>query len=341
MQTILTGIRVNEEPTIGNFLGAYAPMINLSREHANDNQINFFVPDLHSFTTPIDHSKLYDQTIKGIKYYIAAGLDTDNPNVHIYRQSRVPAHAELCWILDCFTPFGEANRMTQFKEKGAEHPDAVTVGLFNYPILMAADILLYDAKYIPLGEDQFQHLELARNIAIRMNNKFNEELFTPPAPEKEQIKFMHLENGIRIRSLTDPTKKMSKSATNEKSKILLCDDPEQAAKKIMSATTDSEGVVRFDMINQPGISNLMVIEALLTNRDIQDVIAERAGQTNYGDLKRQVANNVTHFLANFQERVNAISDDDVEAILQKGEEYANKVANTKLRQVQRAVGLYR
>lgn len=341
MQTILTGVRVNEEPTIGNFLGAYAPMINLSREHANDSQINFFVPDLHSFTTPIDHSKLYDQTIKGIKYYIAAGLDTDNPNVHIYRQSRVPAHAELCWILDCFTPFGEASRMTQFKEKGAEHPDAVTVGLFNYPILMAADILLYDAKYIPLGEDQFQHLELARNIAIRMNNKFNEELFTLPAPEKEQIKFMHLENGIRIRSLTDPTKKMSKSATNEKSKILLCDDPKRAAKKIMSATTDSEGVVRFDMINQPGISNLMVIEALLTNRDIQDVIAERAGQTNYGDLKRQVANNVMHFLANFQERVNAISDDDVEAILQKGEEYANKVANTKLRQVQRAVGLYR
>lgn len=341
MQTILTGVRVNEEPTIGNFLGAYAPMINLSHEHADDSQINFFVPDLHSFTTPIDHSKLYDQTIKGIKYYIAAGLDTDNPNVHIYRQSRVPAHAELCWILDCFTPFGEASRMTQFKEKGAEHPDAVTVGLFNYPILMAADILLYDAKYIPLGEDQFQHLELARNIAIRMNNKFNEELFTLPAPEKEQIKFMHLENGIRIRSLTDPTKKMSKSATNEKSKILLCDDPEQAAKKIMSATTDSEGVVRFDMINQPGISNLMVIEALLTNRDIQDVIAERAGQTNYGDLKRQVANNVMHFLANFQERVNAISDDDVEAILQKGEEYANKVANTKLRQVQRAVGLYR
>ena len=341
MQTILTGVRVNEEPTIGNFLGAYAPMINLSHEHADDSQINFFVPDLHSFTTPIDHSKLYDQTIKGIKYYIAAGLDTDNPNVHIYRQSRVPAHAELCWILDCFTPFGEASRMTQFKEKGAEHPDAVTVGLFNYPILMAADILLYDAKYIPLGEDQFQNLELARNIAIRMNNKFNEELFTLPAPEKEQIKFMHLENGIRIRSLTDPTKKMSKSATNEKSKILLCDDPEQAAKKIMSATTDSEGVVRFDMINQPGISNLMVIEALLTNRDIQDVIAERAGQTNYGDLKRQVANNVMHFLANFQERVNAISDDDVEAILQKGEEYANKVANTKLRQVQRAVGLYR
>ena len=340
METILTGVRVNEEPTIGNFLGAYIPMIHLSHEHTNSN-INFFVPDLHSFTTPIDHGKLYEQTIKGIKYYIAAGLDIDNPNIHIYRQSRVPAHSELCWILDCFTPFGETSRMTQFKEKSAEHPDAVTVGLFNYPILMAADILLYDAKYVPVGEDQFQHLELARNIAIRMNSKFNQELFTPPAPEKEQVKFMHLEKGLRIRSLTEPNKKMSKSAENEKSKILLSDDPKIAAKKIMSATTDSEGVIRFDMINQPGISNLLTIESLLTNRDIQDVIADWAGQTSYGDLKRKVAETIIHFLSDFQERISKISDSDVETILEKGEKYANQVANAKLRQVQTAIGLYK
>ena len=340
METILTGVRVNEEPTIGNFLGAYAPMINLSREHSED-RINFFVPDLHSFTTPIDHSKLYEQTIKGIKYYLAAGLDINNPNIHIYRQSRIPAHAELCWILDCFTPFGEASRMTQFKEKGAEHPDAVTVGLFNYPILMAADILLYDAKYVPLGEDQFQHLELARNIAIRMNNKFGQELFTLPAPEKEQVKFMHLEKGLRIRSLTEPNKKMSKSSENERSKILLCDDPKHAAKKIMSATTDSEGVIRFDMVNQPGISNLLTMESLLTNRDIQDVISDWAGQTSYGDLKRKVADTVMHFLADFQERVKNISNSDVEAILERGEQYANTAANKKLRQVQKAIVLYK
>ena len=340
METILTGVRVNEEPTIGNFLGAYAPMINLSREHSED-RINFFVPDLHSFTTPIDHGKLYEQTIKGIKYYLAAGLDINNPNIHIYRQSRIPAHAELCWILDCFTPFGEASRMTQFKEKGAEHPDAVTVGLFNYPILMAADILLYDAKYVPLGEDQFQHLELARNIAIRMNNKFGQELFTLPAPEKEQVKFMHLEKGLRIRSLTEPNKKMSKSSENERSKILLCDDPKHAAKKIMSATTDSEGVIRFDMVNQPGISNLLTMESLLTNRDIQDVISDWAGQTSYGDLKRKVADTVMHFLADFQERVKNISNSDVEAILERGEQYANTAANKKLRQVQKAIGLYK
>lgn len=339
MQTILTGVRANEEPTIGNFLGAYISMVNLAHEHADDSNINMFVPDLHSFTTPIDHSKLYDQVIKGIKYYIAAGLDIDNPNIHIYRQSRVPAHSELAWILDCFTYFGEASRMTQFKEKSEEHADAITVGLFNYPILMAADILLYDAKYIPLGEDQFQHLELARDIAMRMNNKFNTELFTIPAPEKEQVKFMHLEKGLRIRSLIDPTKKMSKSSTNEKSKISLNDDPKLAAKKIMSATTDSEGIIRFDMINQPGISNLLTIEALLNNRDIQDVIADWAGQTSYGDLKRKVADTVEHFLADFQEKVASITDEQVEQVLTKGEQYANTVANAKLALVQKAVGL--
>ena len=341
MQTILTGIRANEEPTIGNFLGAYTPMINLAHEHP-DCRINMFVPDLHSFTTPVDHSKLYSQIIKGIKYYIAAGLDANNPNVHIYRQSHVPAHSELCWILDCFTPYGEASRMTQFKEKSTDLDNTfVSVGLFNYPILMAADILLYDATYIPLGEDQFQHLELARNVAIRMNNKFEQELFTIPASEAEQVKFMHLEKGLRIRSLVDPSKKMSKSSKNEKSKISLNDDPKAAAKKIMSATTDSIGVIKFDMINQPGISNLLQIESLLNNRPLQDVIADWAGQTSYGDLKRKVAESVEHFLANFQEKVAAISDDDVEQVLIAGEAFANEVANAKLHQVQKAVGLRR
>ena len=341
MQTILTGIRANEEPTLGNFIGAYKTMINLANEHAADSRVNMFVPDLHSFTTPIDHSKLYAQVIKGVKYYIAAGLDINNPNIHIYRQSHVPAHSELAWILDCFTYFGEASRMTQFKEKSEEHADAITVGLFNYPILMAADILLYDAKYIPLGEDQFQHLELARDIAMRMNNKFDCELFTVPASEAEQVKFMHLEKGLRIRSLTEPTKKMSKSSTNEKSKISLSDDPEVAAKKIMSATTDNEGVIRFDMINQPGVSNLLTIEAMMTDRDIQDVIADWAGQTSYGDLKRKVAETVKNFLADFQAKVAAISDEEAEAILAKGEAYANEVSKQKLAEVQRAVGLIR
>jgi tryptophanyl-tRNA synthetase len=204
---------------------------------------------------------------------------------------------------------------------------------------MAADILLYDAKYVPLGEDQFQHLELARNIGIRMNNKFNEELFTIPAPEKEQIKFMHLEKGLRIRSLVDPTKKMSKSSDNAKSKISLNDNPSEAAKKITSATTDNEGIIRVDMVNQPGISNLRRIEALLNDRDIQDVISDWAGQTSYGDLKKKVAQTVESFITEFQEKVAAVTDEQVEAVLQKGEEYANRVANAKLAQIQRAVGV--
>lgn len=343
MKTILTGVRANEEPTIGNFLGAYTPMINLAKKYASnpDYHINMFVPDLHSFTTPIDHDKLYDQVIKGIKYYLAAGLPIDADNVHIYRQSHVPAHSELAWILDCFTPYGEASRMTQFKEKSEEHRESVSVGLFNYPILMAADILLYDANYIPLGEDQFQHLELTRNIAIRMNNKFDQALFVVPEDEKAQVKFMGLDKGLRIRSLTDPTKKMSKSSTNEKSKISLNDDPKAAMKKIMSATTDSEGIIRFDMINQPGISNLMQIEALINNRELQDVISDFAGQTMYGDLKKQVADSVFHFLSDFQERVAQISDADVEKILEDGEKFANEASREKLRQIQKVVGLYK
>lgn len=340
MKTILTGVRTNEEPTLGNFLGAYTPMINLAKQHVgNGYQVNMFVPDLHSFTTPIDHNKFYDQTIQGIKYYIAAGLDVENPDIHIYRQSRVPAHSELCWILDCFTYMGEASRMIQYKEKSEEHKESVSVGLFNYPVLMAADILLYDATYVPLGEDQFQHLELARDIANRMNNKFEKPLFTVPAPETEQVKFMGLEKGLRIRSLTDPEKKMSKSSQNENSKISLSDNPEKAAKKIMSATTDSLGKIQFDMFNQPGISNLLQIECLLTGMPLQDVITTWAGETRYGGLKNKVATSVKTFLNEFQEKVSAISDQQVLDILKKGETYANQTANQKLHQVQTALGL--
>jgi tryptophanyl-tRNA synthetase len=340
MKTILTGVRANEEPTIANFLGAYTPMVNLAKKHAgHDHQINMFVPDLHSFTTPIDHATLKAKIIQGIKYYIAAGLDTSHPDIHIYRQSHVPAHSELCWILDCFTYFGETSRMIQFKEKSAEHKNAITVGLFNYPVLMAADILLYDATYVPLGEDQFQHLELARDIATRMNNKFSQDLFTVPAPETEQVKFMGLASGLRIRSLTDPEKKMSKSSQNENSKISLSDDPKIAAQKILSATTDSLGLIKFDMFNQPGISNLLQIEALITDQSLQDVISTWTGETRYGDLKQKVATSVQNFLTDFQSRVAAISDQKVIAVLETGESYANTVANAKLYKVQSVLGL--
>ena len=239
---ILTGIRSNEEPTLGNYLGAFVPMVDMQRRFSGDYQINMFVPDLHSFTTPIDHTTLYQNTLKNLKYFIAAGLDIHDENTFIYRQSFIPAHAELAWILDCFTYVGEMQRMTQFKEKSSEHAASVTMGLMNYPVLMAADILLYNAAYVPVGEDQFQHLEITRDIATRMNNKFG-ELFVVPEPTAKQTSFIRRDSGLRIRSLTNPEKKMSKSSDDEKSKINLNDTPEQARKKIMSATTDSVGVI--------------------------------------------------------------------------------------------------
>ena len=335
MKTILTGIRSNSVLTLGNYLGALLPMVRLANEHSNDSNVNIFVPDLRSIISDVD-GDLRENTIRTIKYYLAAGLWI-NENVHIYRQSYVPAHSELCWILDCVATMGETSRMIQFKEK-SKGQESCNVGIFNYPILMAADILLYDAEYIPLGEDQFQHIELARNIAIRFNNRFG-EIFTIPASTAEQVKFMEVDNAIRIRDLLNPEKKMSKSTLAEGSKIMLDDDPSRAAKKIMSATTDSLGKVKFDMFNQPGISNLLQIEALVTNTPLQDVIATWNGETRYGELKTKVASSVSEMLTVFQSRMAGISDGDVYDLLAAGEKYANDVANKKLLEVQKAFHL--
>ena len=335
---ILTGIRSNEEPTLGNFLGAFAPMVKLQREYAGEYQINMFVPDLHSFTTPIDHSSLYQNTLNNLKYFVAAGLDLNNPDTFIYRQSFVPAHSELTWILDCFTYMGEMQRMTQFKDKSNEHNESVTVGLFNYPVLMAADILLYSAEWVPVGEDQFQHLEITRDIATRFNNKFG-DVFTIPRATKEQTQFIKRDTGLRIRSLSDPTKKMSKSSQDAKSKILLTDTPDVAAKKIMSATTDSVGRINFDWENQPGISSLLQILALLTGQEQATINSEWVGQTQYGPFKTAVADAVKTFLTDFQARYSAISDEELLAKLTRSEAAMNHVANTTLLSVQQAVGL--
>ncbi len=335
MQTILTGIRSNSVLTLGNYLGALLPMVRLANQHSKDNQINIFVPDLHSIISEVD-GDLKKNTIRTLKYYFAAGLEL-NDNVHIYRQSYVPAHSELCWILDCVATMGETSRMIQYKEK-SKGSESCNVGIFNYPILMAADILLYDATFVPIGEDQFQHIELTRNIAIRFNNKFG-EIFTIPAKTSDQIKFMGQEEGIRIRDLLNPEKKMSKSTVAENSKIMLDDAPEKAAKKIMSATTDSEGKIKFDMFNQPGISNLLQIEALVNDRPLQDVIGEWAGQTSYGDLKKKVANSVETLLRDFQAKLDTISDDFILEVLEKGEKYTNEKANAKLLEVQKAFHL--
>lgn len=336
---ILTGIRSNEEPTIGNYLGSFVPMVELQRKYGEDYQINMFVPDLHSFTTPIDHSRLYDSSIQNLKYYVAAGLDLDNPNTFIYRQSFIPAHSEMTWILDCFTGFGEALRMTQFKDKSASlGGENISVGLFNYPILMAADILLYGAKWVPVGEDQFQHLELTRDIGMRMNNKFG-ELFTIPEKTEDQVKFMNRKEGIRIRDLVNPTKKMSKSTDSEKSKITMNDTPEEARQKIISATTDNLAKINFNWQEQPGISNLLLILSLLTERDLTDVINEWQDKTQYGEFKQVVAQIVFDWLSGFQNRLAQIDEAKLLAKLEESEETMRQQAGETLLRVQQAIGL--
>lgn len=337
-EVILTGIRSNEEPTLGNYLGAFVPMVQLQQRYAGRYQLNMFVPDLHSFTTPIDHTTLYENTLTNLKYFIAAGLDITDEHTFLYRQSFIPAHSELTWILDCFTGFGEMSRMTQFKEKSADTNNNVTVGLFNYPVLMAADILLYNARWVPVGEDQFQHLEITRDIALRMNHKFG-ELFTIPEPTAKQTAFIQRDTGLRIRSLTNPEKKMSKSSTDQKSKINLADTPAQARKKIMAATTDSLGVINFDWQRQPGITNLLQLLAILTNRPQAEVNAEWVGQTQYGPLKCAVAEAVATFLTDFQTRLADISDETLLATLERSERAMNEVASITLLRVQKAVGL--
>lgn len=335
MKTILTGIRSNSVLTLGNYLGALLPMVRLANEHSGEYNVNIFVPDLHSIISEVD-GNLQENVIRTLKYYLAAGL-TLNENVHIYRQSRVPAHSELCWILNCIATMGEMGRMTQYKEK-SEGKASVNVGIFDYPVLMAADILLYSAEYVPLGEDQFQHIELTRNLAERFNNRFG-ETFVVPASTREQVEFMGMSEGVRIRDLMNPEKKMSKSTVAENSKVMLDDAPEVAAKKIMSATTDSLGKIKFDMWNQPGISNLLQIEALVTGVPLQDVIATWAGETKYGDLKKKVAASVSGMLTEFQEKLALVTDAQVLELFEIGEKYANEVANRKLMEVQKKFGL--
>ena len=335
MKTILTGLRINSDLHLGHYLGVLTHMARLANEHSGDYHINYFIPDLHSIISEID-GDLEANTIRNIKYYLAAGLKV-NENVHFYRQSRVPAHSELCWILNCVATMGELYRMTQYKEK-SDGKTSANVGIFDYPVLMAADILLYSATYVPVGEDQFQHIELTRNLATRFNHRFG-EIFTIPVETSEQVKFMGVEKPIRVRDLVNPEKKMSKSTSAENSKIMLEEDPAKATKKIMGATTDSFQEIQFDFETRPGISNLLYIEALLTEAPLSEVVEKWRGESRYGELKKQVAATVTAKLTEFQKRVAEIPDEEVVKLLEAGEEYANRVATAKLLEVQKAVGL--
>jgi len=336
---ILTGLRANNNLTIGNYFGAMLPIIDMAKQRSDDYQVNMFIPDLHSFTTPVDHATLHDQILLTAKLFVAAGLPLDNDNIHMYRQSYISAHSELAWILDCFTGIGEMSRMTQFKDKSEGLGDErVSVGLFNYPVLMAADILLYGSEYIPVGEDQTQHLEFTRDIGERLNNRFG-DVFTIPKPVKEQHAFFGKDQGLRIKDLIDPSKKMSKSDEAGRGVIFLNDTPEDAAKKVMSATTDDQAYVRFDRQNQPGISNLLEILSLLRSKSIEEVTAEFEGQTRYGDFKAVVAEEVKAFLTDFQARLASIDDTAVINKLQQSEEALTPIANATLLKAQQAVGL--
>lgn len=368
---ILTGLRANNDLTIGNYFGAILPMIDMAKRRSDEYQVNMFIPDLHSFTTPIDHSTLYDQILHNARLFVAAGLPLDNESIYLYRQSHVPAHSELTWILDCFTGFGEMSRMTQFKEKSVklqsdeydktlseltelypseklanvltalntpQNDQRVSVGLFNYPVLMAADILLYNTQYVPVGDDQTQHLEFARDIAERINNRFG-DVFTIPESVKNQHEFFGKDQGLRIKDLVDPTKKMSKSDELGKGVIFLGDDPEVAAKKVMSATTDDKAEIHFDKVNQPGISNLLEILALLRGGDLQQTIGEFEGQTRYGDFKKVVADEVKEFLVNFQTNLANVNDTAILVKLESSEVAMNTTANETLLRAQQAVGL--
>jgi tryptophanyl-tRNA synthetase len=378
---ILTGLRANNDLHIGNYFGAVLPMVD-SINRLDNYQFNLFVPDLHSFTTPIDHTKLKASVYDLVTNYIALGLPIDNSNVLVYRQSRIPAHSELTWILSCFTGFGEMRRMTQFKDKATTTNDVVgadllardhnlrnliqiiaelgedqrlqaeqtlrgfihqntllgvdkaSVGLFSYPILMAADILLYDAQYVPVGEDQTQHLEFTRDIAERFNSKFNQEIFVVPKPVRQQYKFFGSDQGLRIRDLANPKKKMSKSADSDKGVIFLSDSPERARKKIMSATTDSLGIINYDYEHQPGVTNLLEILKLFGGEP-KDYI----NKTEYGSLKSRVAELVVDFLSNLHNKRLQITTEEIEHMLCESENQANEQAQSTLNKAKSVLGL--
>jgi tryptophanyl-tRNA synthetase len=340
---ILTGVRVNSVPHLGNYIGGFLPMIKLLNELPAEDQFLYFIPDLHSFTTPVDFELLKPNMYFNLKTLIAGGFDVHKANVTMYRQSRVSAHSELAWILSCFAYFGETSKMTQFKDKSRDKGESVSVGLFTYPILMAADILLYGANYVPVGDDQTQHLEFARDLAIRFNNKFKdiypEGVFVVPKPMLEQNLFAGRTEGVRIRSLQNPTVKMSKSVNDPRGTILMTDYLDEVKKKVMTAETDSLAEINWDWQRQPGITNLLQIEAYLNNQTKDEILAIWQGKRQYGELKKAVAESVVSFMTGFKERFDNISDAEIDALLLKGEEKANLITKQTLYKAQKCLGL--
>jgi tryptophanyl-tRNA synthetase len=319
---VFSGIQPSGNFHIGNYIGAIKHWID-----SQENGLNIFcIVDLHAITVPQEPEKLREKTIELARILIASGIDPEKSI--LFNQSGNPDHANLGWILNCFTSMGQLNRMTQFKEK-SDGKEFVSTGLFDYPVLMAADILLYGTTEVPVGEDQKQHVELARDIAERFNSKFG-ETFVLPKPVTPKT-------GGRIMSLLDPTKKMSKSDTNPNATIYLLDDLETAKKKIMSATTDSGNEIKYDWKTKPGISNLIEILNQLSGLEIIDIEKKFAG-VNYKDFKEEVSNAVVDFLKNFQEKYNKVDETETAGILLHSAYKTYNLSHPKLLEVYKKVG---
>ena len=323
---VLSGIQPSGALTLGNYIGALKHWVALQETH----DCLFALVDMHAITVRQDPAVLRDRCHEFLCLYLAAGIDPERSTLFV--QSHVPAHAQLAWLLNCHTSMGELNRMTQFKDKSAKNSENINAGLFDYPVLMAADILLYQADAVPVGNDQKQHLELARNLAERFNARAGEAVFTVPEPFIPEV-------GARIMSLGDPTAKMSKSDDVEANVIKLLDEPKKVVKKIKRSVTDSDGEVRFDESAKPGVSNLLSIYSAVTDESIADLEVRYAGQ-GYGALKGDLADAVVAFLEPLQARYAEYRDDiaGLDALLARGAAAARQRAQPTLDAAYEATG---
>lgn len=325
---LLSGLQPSGELTIGNYCGGIRQFLQYQKEYDSF----LFIPDMHTITVPQGDPHLIRERIRRFaNLYLACGLDPDNCTFYI--QSEVPATNQLTWILECNTYMGELSRMTQFKSK-SEKQTNVGCGLFTYPILMAADIILYDSNVVPVGADQKQHVELARDIATRMNHKYG-DLFVVPEPLIAKV-------GARIKDLQDPTKKMSKSSEDPMGSIFLLDSEADIKKKINRAVTDNDAYVAFDEEKKPGISNLITLYSALSGTPLQEAINHFEGMTRYGDFKKEVMEVIFETLRPVREKYEQLSHSDyVDEVLNKGRDRANAIANSKYDLVRKAVGFGR
>lgn len=324
MERMLSGIKPTGRLHLGNYIGAISQFVKYQDEY----EMYVFIANQHAITVPTDPKALRQNTKDLIALYLAAGLDPEKCT--LFLQSDVDAHVKLGWVFTCLTYMGELQRMTQYKDKTAKGETGITDGLFTYPCLMAADILLYDADYVPVGQDQKQHVELTRHLAERFNNRYS-ETFVVPQPLETKV-------GKKIFSLQDPTKKMSKSETDAKGTIDLLDDPAVARKKIMSAITDSVGIIQYDPESQPGLANLLTIQSVLANEPIEDIVKRYEGK-GYGELKKEIGQTVFDFLTDLQAKYKKIIESNViDQILEEGAKKASYVANKKIRKVYKKIG---